>query len=72
MECDDCKLETGRDGSHATDAECMEALFADRDRYKAALESLVKHARGCQCTACPEDPCPLKEAVELLKEGSDE
>jgi hypothetical protein len=68
-DCDDCGLESDRNGNHATDADCMAALRADRDRFRTALERLVKHT-GCG-TDCPA-PCPAKEAVELLGKTNEE
>lgn len=32
MVCDDCDLETGKDGNHSTDSECMEALKGELAR----------------------------------------
>jgi hypothetical protein len=69
MECDDCGLETGRDANHATDADCMAALMTDRDRYRAALEKLLKHTE-CGGAPCPD--CPAKEAAEILRDPNEE
>lgn len=46
MICDDCDIETGNEGNHATDAECMAALILERGRYKMELEAALAEKRG--------------------------
>lgn len=71
MTCDDCGLETGSGATtHPTDAACMEALIAQRDRYKTALEAFALGAHFHQAVTGPFDPktCPGCVSENLLKE----
>lgn len=52
MICDDCDLETGTKGNHATDAECMAALTAENVRLKDAIAKIVKDRKDETCAYC--------------------
>jgi hypothetical protein len=39
MICDDCGLETGTNGNHATDSFCMEAQAAELELFRTALRA---------------------------------
>lgn len=42
MMCDDCELETGTDGNHATDGDCMRAVIVEIEKLREQLAIVQK------------------------------
>lgn len=72
MDCDDCGIETGTDGNHTTDAECMAALLAELLVEREGTRLVIDAARAVDAqwktTSAQETPeiLALRKALDAL------